>query len=88
MIRLLEDVAWRIAKSARGIAYPILRAMGQMPTDCAIIDYIVRLLRTNFPFHEVRLGEPAGSAGAGYVMNNADGRGLYIKVKIECGRTR
>ena len=60
--------------------------MGQMPTDCAIIDYIVRLLRTNFPFHEVRLGEPAGSAGAGYVMNNADGRGLYIKVKIECGR--
>ena len=87
LIRLLDDVAWRIAKSARRTAYPILRAMGQMPTDCAMIEHITRLLRMGFPFHEVPLGEPPGSAGTGYVMNNADGQGLYIKVKIERERT-
>jgi hypothetical protein len=87
LVRLLEEVAWRIAKSARETAYPILRAMGEMPTDCAIVDYIARLLRADFPFHEVPLGEPPGSAGTGYVMNNADGLGLYIKVKIERDRT-
>jgi len=87
LLRLLDDVAWRIARSARESAYPILRAMGQRPTDCAMIDYVTRLLRAGFPFHEVPLGEPPGTAGTGYVMNNADGQGLYIKLKIERERT-
>jgi hypothetical protein len=87
LIRLLDNVAWKVTESARATAYPILRTAGQMPTDCAVIDYIVRKLRTNFPFHAEPLGEPPGSRGTGYVMNNTDGQGLYIKVKIEQRRT-
>lgn len=61
--------------------------MGQLPTDGAIIDYITRLLRTGFRFHAIPLGDPPGSGGTGYVMNNADGRGLYIKMTIRQERT-
>jgi hypothetical protein len=82
LIRLLDNDDWQIMGSARATAYPILRAMGQMATDGAIIEYITHLLRTDFPFHAVPLGEPPGSGGTGYVMNNADGRGLYIKMTI------
>jgi len=87
LIRLLESDDYRITESAKATAYPILRAAGQMLTEGAIIEYITHLLRTNFPFHVEPLGEPPGSRGTGYVMNNADGRGLYIKVKIEQRRT-
>jgi hypothetical protein len=88
LIRLLDNDDWQIVKTtAREPGLPILRAMGLMPTDGAMIEYITRLLRTNFPFHAEPLGEPPGSAGTGYVMNNSDGRGLYIKVKIERRRT-
>ena len=88
LIRLLEDVdRRRITDSARLAADPILRRMGQMPTEGAIFEYITHLLRTDFPLHPVPLGEPPGSRGTGYVMNNTDGRGLYIKVKIEQRRT-
>jgi hypothetical protein len=31
------------------------------------------------------MGEPKGSRGIGHEMKNADGAGLYIKVKIEEG---
>jgi|SRR5665213_1880708 len=86
LIRLLESPTWRIVKSARDAACPILQAAGQRPTDWAILEYITDLLRTDFPFHPIPLGEPPGSVGIGYVMNNTDGRGLYIKVKIERDR--
>jgi hypothetical protein len=88
LIRLLDNDDWQIVKTtAREPGLPILRAMGMMPTDGAMIEYITGLLRTNFPLHAELLGNPPGSRGTGYVMNNADGRGLYIKVKIERRRT-
>jgi hypothetical protein len=87
LIRLLESPNWEIVKSAREAARPILQDAGQRPSAWAIPDYITDLLRKGFPFHPIPLGEPPGSAGVGYVMNNADGRGLYIKVKIERDRT-
>ncbi len=87
LLRLLDNDDWQVTGSARIAAYPILRAMGRMPSDAAIVEYVSRLLRTDFPFHAVPLGEPPGSAGTGYVMNNADGRGLYIKMTIRQART-
>ena len=83
LIRFLKNADWQVTESARVTAYPLLRAVGQRPTDAAIIEYVARLLESDFPTHAVPLGEPPGSAGMGYVMNNADGRGLYIKMKIE-----
>jgi hypothetical protein len=89
LIRLLEDDNWRIVKTtARDPGLPILRALGLMPTDGAMIEYITDLLRTNFPLHPVLLHSAPGSDGTGYVMNNCDGRGLYIKVRIERERRR
>jgi hypothetical protein len=38
--------------------------------------------------HAVAMGEPPGSLGTGYVLNNVDGQGLYIKLVIERDRTR
>lgn len=87
LIRLLEGSHWDIVKPAREAAYPILQDAGQRPSDWAILDYITDLLRKDFPFHSIPLGEPPGSAGVGYVMNNADRQGLYIKVTIERNRT-
>jgi hypothetical protein len=87
LLRLLDNDDWQITESARSTALPILRAMGRMPTDGAIIEYVAHLLRTGFAFHEIPLGEPLGSAGTGYVMNNADGQGLYIKLTIRRERT-
>ncbi|HVS37176.1 MAG TPA: hypothetical protein VMS17_16560 [Gemmataceae bacterium] len=87
LLRLLDNDDWQVTESARSTAYPILRTMGRMPSDGAIIEHVSHLLRTDFPFHAVPLGEPPGSAGTGYMMNNADGRGLYIKMTIRQART-
>jgi hypothetical protein len=87
LLRLLDNDDWQVTESARRAAFPILRGMGRVATDGAIIEYVTRLLRTDFPFHEVPLGDPPGSAGTGYVMNNADGPGLYIKLTIRQERT-
>jgi hypothetical protein len=87
LIRLLDGPHCEIVKSAWDDAYPILQDAGQRPTDWAIFDYITDFLRNDFPFHPVPLGEPPGSAGVGYVMNNAGRQGLYIKLTIERDRT-
>jgi hypothetical protein len=41
------------------------------------------LLKSGFPLHAVPQGDPPGSRGIGYEMRNADGQGLYIKLKLE-----
>jgi hypothetical protein len=48
-----------------------------------MVDFLHDLLESGFDIHEVQLGEPPGSGGVGYVLNNADGEGLYIKFKLE-----
>src|SRR4051812_49399119 len=83
LLRLLRAEDWQLTESARRTAVPVLRAAGCLPTDAAVIEYVTDLLETNFPFHRVELG----SGESGYVMSNADGRGLYFKLKIERGRT-
>jgi hypothetical protein len=84
LIRLLDNGDCRIAETkARGPGFPILRKMGLMPTEGAMIEYIADLLRTNFELHPVLLHSAPSSDGMGYVMKNCDGQGLYIKVRIE-----
>jgi hypothetical protein len=84
LIRLLDNGDCRIPKTkATDPGFPILRKMGLMPTQGAMIEYISDLLRANFPLHPVLLHSAPASGGTGYVMNNCDGQGLYIKVRIE-----
>jgi hypothetical protein len=86
LLRLLRADDWQITESARRDGGPILRAMGVLPTDGAMIEYITSALEDDVlfrrKFHEVTLG----SEEKGYVMNDVDGKGLYIKLKIERGR--
>ena len=86
ILRLLGEDNWQIAESARRDGWPLLRAAGLLPTDGAIIEYIAHLLEDealcHTKFHEV----PLGSGEKAYAMNDVDGKGLYIKVKINRGR--
>src|SRR5262245_59634236 len=83
LIRLIEADEWEVTASAVSDARPILLRAGLPGTTFAVVEYVLRLLKDGFPMHPLPLGEPPGSAGTAYVMNNADGQGLYIKVKIE-----
>ena len=47
--------------------------------ECAVIEFILDRLHENFPIHPVTLG----SGETACVMNNADGHGLYIKLKVK-----
>jgi hypothetical protein len=86
LLRLLGDDDWQITESARRDGGPILRAAGILPADGAIIEYVTGLLEDDVlfhgKFHEVTLG----SGEKAYAMNDVDGKGLYVKLKLERGR--
>lgn len=74
----LRNDDWQLTESverdARGLGY----------SQCQVADLLLDQLSAGFPFHEVPLGEPPGSRGGGYVLNDVDGQGLYIKFLLEC----
>jgi hypothetical protein len=86
LLRLLKLDDWQITESARRDGRPILQAAGFLPTDGAMIEYVLRLLEDEFlvreKFHEVTLG----SGEKGYAMNDVDGKGLYVKLKVNRDR--
>jgi hypothetical protein len=87
LIRLFEQDDWQITDRARREGFPILRRLGiPFPTDWALVDYVLDLLREAYPMHIIPRGDPPGSRANGYVMNNSDGRGLYIELTIEEAR--
>jgi hypothetical protein len=84
LIQLLEEDEWRFTKNALEQGRHALRGViRDPPSECAIIDYLLDRLRDGFPLLRTPLGEPPGSGGVGWVMNNLDGRNTYIKLKIE-----
>ena len=87
LIELIEADDWEITDAAVESGFEIVRARGLYPTRWQVMKYALDLLKSDFPIHAVGLGEPPGSSGIGYVMNNADGLGLYIKLKIEEDRS-
>lgn len=86
LLRLLKEDDWQITESARRDGRPILQAAGFLPTDGAMIEYIIHLLEDHGlcreKFHEV----PLGSGEKGYAMNDVDAKGLYVKLKINRDR--
>jgi hypothetical protein len=83
LIGLLESDQWRMTDAAESDGRMALASVIKRPTQCDIIKFILELLKKGFPMHAVELGEPPGSMGTGYVMNNADGKDLYIKLAID-----
>ena len=85
LIELLEDLdSWRFTDAAFNQGRVALRAVcGKTPSDCEMIDLIVKWLRARRSLDRTPMGEPPGSRGIGWVMNNPDGNNTYIKLKIE-----
>jgi hypothetical protein len=85
LIELLENIdGWRFTDTAFNEGRVALRPVcGKTASDCEMIDYIVARLRDGFPILRTPMGEPPGSRGIAWVMNNPDGNHTYIKLKIE-----
>jgi hypothetical protein len=85
LIELLEDLdSWRFTDPAFNQGRVALAPVcGKTPSDCEMIDLIVKWLRAKFPLDPTPMGEPPGSRGMGWVMRNPDGNNTYIKLKIE-----
>lgn len=83
LARLFDAGDYEITDQAQLDGFPILRREGLRPTEGALVGWILDLLASNFPMHAVGLGEPPCSGGIGWVMNNADNQGLYIKLALE-----
>jgi hypothetical protein len=83
-IRLLEQDDWRVATRALNDAKPILRSIGvPFPTECALIDKILILLKENHPIKAIGMGEPQGVHGIAHVLKGGYLNDLYIKIKVE-----
>lgn len=84
LIELIEAEAWEFTKSALEQGKVALKSVAREPIgEYAIIEYIFDLLNVGFPMSRTLLGEPPGSGGIGWVMNNPDGKRTYIKLKID-----
>jgi hypothetical protein len=85
-LRLLTEDDWQITESARRDGRPILQEAGFLPTDGAMIEYIIRLLEDEGLYRAKFHAVPLGSGENGYAMNDVDGKGLYVKLKINRDR--
>lgn len=86
LIRQMENDDCRVTDRAEAEGKAILRRDALPVTERGIVDYALRLLHAGYPMHRIKRGQPEGSRPDGYVMNNADGRGLYIEMVLEYGR--
>lgn len=86
LLRLLKRDDWQITESARRDGRPILQAAGFFPTDGAMIEYVTQLLENEVLCREKFHETPLGSGERGYAMNDVDGKGLYVKLKINRDR--
>jgi hypothetical protein len=76
-LAFLNSDEWQLTQTAERDA----RNLGY--TQVQVAELLLYRLSEGFPFHEVPLGEPPGSGGVGYVLNDVDGQGLYIKFLLE-----
>jgi hypothetical protein len=88
LINLIQTDDWEFNDKSRADGLVWLQRSTSFPTEVKLIEYVLSLLQADFPMQEVGMGEPPGSLGTGYTMNNTDGQGLYIKLTIERGRAR
>jgi hypothetical protein len=90
LVSLLEQDEYLFTDTALHDGMRLARTLGDIgrgfPSQCGLVDYIIEQLRLPFPLNEVPLGDPPGSSGMAYSMNNTNGQGLYIKLKVEDDR--
>jgi hypothetical protein len=85
LIQLFEDDNWQTTTKAETDGKAILLEWGKPATQWGICEYLLDKLKGNCRLRETGMGEPKGSRGIGWEIKNADGVGLYVKLKIEEG---
>jgi hypothetical protein len=81
MIAAFECRKWEFTKRALREGLDAFRRHSENPTEDELVDYVVGLLESRFPLCPVELHDPP--YGDGHELQNVDGRGLYIKLKLD-----
>ncbi len=81
LITAFESRKWEFTKRALREGLDAFRSHSENPSDEEMVDYILDLLEAGCPLHRVELHDPP--YGEAHEMKNADGRGLYIKLKLD-----
>ncbi len=83
-LRLFGMDDWRVTTRALTDVKPILKMLGvPYPTECALVDKVIELLKAGHPMKAIGMGEPQGIHGIAHVMKSGHLDDLYIKIKIE-----
>jgi hypothetical protein len=72
---------WDFTKRASIEGPDAFRRHSEHPSLAELVDYILDLLDHQFPLRQVVLHDPPH--GEAYEMENTDGHGLYIKLKLD-----
>jgi hypothetical protein len=81
LITAFEDRKWEFTKRALREGLDAFRRHSENPSEEELADYILGLLEASFPLRCVELHDPP--FGEGHELRNADGHGLYIKLKLD-----
>jgi hypothetical protein len=80
-INAFESRKWEFTKRALREGFDAFRNHSENPSEDEMVDYILDLLESGFPLRCVELHDPP--YGEGHELKNTDGRGLYIKLKLD-----
>ncbi|HYT93549.1 MAG TPA: hypothetical protein VEL76_32825 [Gemmataceae bacterium] len=81
IISAFESRKWEFTGRALREGLDAFRRYSENPSEDEMVDYILDLLESGFPLRCVELHDPP--YGEGHELVNADGRGLYIKLKLD-----
>jgi hypothetical protein len=81
IIAAIESGKWEFTKRALWEGLDAFRKYSENPSDEEIVDYILDVLESGFPLCAVELHDPPH--GQAHELRNVDGRGLYIKLKLD-----
>lgn len=81
LIAAFASGKWEFTKRALLEGLDAFRSHSEHPTAAEMADYILDLLEGGFPLCHVDLHDRP--YGEGYELKDADGRGLYVKLKLD-----
>ena len=82
LVELLENDCWMMLDEDEIEARQMLKCYGQCDTQYGIVDFVLSLLRSNYPMLVVELTNVKYRPGSGYVMKNPYDYDLYIKLRF------
>jgi hypothetical protein len=81
IIAAFESRKWEFTKRALREGLEAFRRHSENPSEEEMVDYILDLLESDFPLCCKELHDPP--YGEAHELRNVDGRGLYIKLKLD-----